>query len=92
MLPGAAGAPARSVGRAGLSGWLTLDTEPWASVYLDGRRLGVTPLARVPLPAGRHKLSIDAEDKGRRQPLIVRVAPQAETRLAVSLRRMELHP
>jgi hypothetical protein len=68
------------------TGWLTLDTRPWGTVYLDGRRLGVTPFARVQLPAGKHRLIIDLEDSGRRRPLPVQVAAHAETRLTLQLR------
>jgi serine/threonine-protein kinase len=67
-------------------GLLTLETQPWGTVYLDGRRLGTTPFARVSLPAGAHTLSIDVEDSGRRRPLRVQVAPRTETRLALQVR------
>lgn len=37
-------------------GYLTARTQPYSVVYLGGRRLGETPFAAVPLPAGRHVL------------------------------------
>ncbi|MCL4227870.1 MAG: protein kinase [Myxococcales bacterium] len=37
-------------------GFLTARTQPYSVVYLGGRRLGETPFAAVPLPAGRHVL------------------------------------
>jgi hypothetical protein len=67
-------------------GYLTLDTQPWGAVYLDGKRLGVTPFARVAVPAGRHRLSVDVEESGKRRALVVRVAPRAETQLVAPLR------
>lgn len=37
-------------------GYLTIDAVPYADIYVDGRKLGVTPLVRVELPAGEHKV------------------------------------
>jgi serine/threonine-protein kinase len=71
---------------SGPSGYLTLDTQPWGTVYLDGKRIGVTPFARAVVPAGRHKLAIDVEDSGRRKLLPVQVAADSETRLNLQLR------
>lgn len=39
-------------------GWLNLRTEPWCDVYLNGERLGTTPLNRLLFPAGRHTLKL----------------------------------
>lgn len=39
-------------------GWLNLRTEPWCDVYLNGERLGTTPLNRLLFPAGRHSLKL----------------------------------
>jgi serine/threonine protein kinase len=41
------------------SGFLSLDSVPWANVYVGGRMLGTTPLDRVPLPAGRQALRLE---------------------------------
>jgi serine/threonine-protein kinase len=41
------------------SGFLSLDSVPWANVYVGGRMLGTTPLDRVPLPAGRQVLRLE---------------------------------
>ncbi|AGC43211.1 serine/threonine protein kinase [Myxococcus stipitatus DSM 14675] len=35
-------------------GFLTVDARPWAVVSVNGREVDRTPLARYPLPAGRH--------------------------------------
>ncbi len=39
-------------------GMLTIASSPWSEVYLGRRHLGTTPLANVPLPAGRHVLTL----------------------------------
>jgi eukaryotic-like serine/threonine-protein kinase len=41
------------------SGFLSLDSVPWANVYVGNRMLGTTPLDRVPLPAGRQALRLE---------------------------------
>jgi hypothetical protein len=68
------------------AGWLTLDTQPWGTVYLGNRRLGVTPFVRIAVPAGRQRLTIDLEDSGRRRPVTVQVTSRVETRLTLQLR------
>jgi hypothetical protein len=37
-------------------GFLSIDATPYATIYVDGKKLGVTPLLNKPLPPGRHKL------------------------------------
>jgi eukaryotic-like serine/threonine-protein kinase len=55
------------------TGWLTLDTTPWATVSLDGRVLGHTPLMRVELPAGQHDLLLENPERGIRRVYVVSV-------------------
>jgi len=37
-------------------GLFSIDSEPYATIYVDGRRLGDTPLFKVELAAGRHQV------------------------------------
>jgi serine/threonine-protein kinase len=67
-------------------GYLTLDTEPWASVYLGSRRLGTTPFVRVALPAGRHRLTLDVQDRGQRVQRSVDIEAGEVKRVALRLR------
>ncbi len=39
-------------------GLLTLETDPWANVFLGKRMLGETPLVKVALPVGVHRLRL----------------------------------
>ncbi len=39
-------------------GTLKLDTVPWTTVFLGGKKLGDTPLLGISLPAGRHTLRL----------------------------------
>jgi hypothetical protein len=36
--------------------YLTVDSSPYATIYLDGKKLGVTPLFKFKLKPGTHKL------------------------------------
>ena len=38
----------------GKAGYLTIDSSPYAEIFVDGRKIGITPLVRIPLSAGRH--------------------------------------
>jgi hypothetical protein len=67
-------------------GYLTLDTEPWAVVYLGTRELGATPFLRVPVPAGRLNLTFDVQGSGRRLRRAVDVPAGASKRVALQLR------
>jgi eukaryotic-like serine/threonine-protein kinase len=40
------------------TGTLTIDTRPWTEVYLGGKKLGLTPMEGVKLPAGKHELEL----------------------------------
>ena len=42
-------------------GKLSLSTDPWTHVSLNGKLLGDTPLIELPLPAGRHVLKLNNE-------------------------------
>jgi serine/threonine-protein kinase len=41
-----------------LKGKLSLSTDPWTHVSLNGKLLGDTPLIELPLPIGRHRLQL----------------------------------
>jgi len=45
-------------------GLLSLDTVPWTAVYLNGRKIGETPLFKTPLPPGRQTLQLVNDDAG----------------------------
>jgi serine/threonine-protein kinase len=51
-------APARSQ-----HGYLKIFTVPWSKVYLDGRPIGITPLANVKVTTGRHQLRFVNPDR-----------------------------
>jgi serine/threonine-protein kinase len=54
-------------------GFLTVDATPWATIFVDGKSLGITPLISVQLPEGRHTLVARTQD-GREQRMTLRIA------------------
>ncbi|MBI2892996.1 MAG: serine/threonine protein kinase [Deltaproteobacteria bacterium] len=57
-------------------GTLTINTIPWSKVYLGGRLLGMTPLANVRVPAGRHVIRMVNPDRPERTTVVVIQADQ----------------
>jgi hypothetical protein len=45
-------------------GFLTVGADPYALVRLDGRQIGVTPILRMKLPTGTHKVELVQPDNG----------------------------
>jgi serine/threonine-protein kinase len=68
-----AAGPAASVGVASTDGYLSLDSAPWAEVYLGNQLLGNTPLLRVALPPGKHELTLKNPELQRSTTYVVEV-------------------
>jgi serine/threonine-protein kinase len=48
-------------------GFISIDSTPYATIYIDGRQAGVTPLIRYPVKAGRRRVrAVTAAGKSRR--------------------------
>ena len=43
-------------------GYVNVYADPWAYVYVDGRKRGLTPLMRLALPAGAHSVTLKHPD------------------------------
>ena len=65
-------------------GYLTLHTEPWATAYLAGKKIGTTPFAKVALPPGDHFVTLDLEDKGKKKRVRVHIDSGSITRKRLS--------
>jgi hypothetical protein len=53
--PASSGKPVRAAPRpSGPPGFITIDSQPWATIYIDGKDYGPTPVGNVALPPGRH--------------------------------------
>jgi serine/threonine-protein kinase len=66
-------------------GELSLDTDPWSYVRLGKRELGVTPLAHVRLPAGRHRLVLENKEKGITRTIILSIKADQQQAMRVRL-------
>ncbi len=47
-----------AVASKGGSGFLTLNAEPYATVYIDGKKRGFTPIVKLALPPGSHSIRL----------------------------------
>jgi serine/threonine-protein kinase len=66
-------------------GKLSLSTDPWTHVSLNGKALGDTPLIEVALPAGRHRLQLSNEQAKIDLAIEVEVKPGQTTKKVLRL-------
>ncbi len=66
-------------------GSLRLDTVPWSEVFYKKRKLGITPLLGVKLPAGTHKLRAVNSGRGLEKIIKVNIKAGQTTTMKVSL-------
>ena len=72
-------------------GTLSVNATPWADVWVDGSRVGETPLGEVSVPIGPHDIVLRHPDFAERHvQSIVRVGEV--TRVAIDLRRQATQP
>ena len=83
--PAPAPAPAK-VAEEPKYGFLRVDTVPWSEVYLGRRRLGITPINRRKLKAGKFRLTFINKDEGIRQTLMVKIRPGRTTKVVRNLK------
>jgi serine/threonine-protein kinase len=60
-------------------GRLRISTDPWSIVYLGKKKLGITPLHGVKLPAGTHKLTAVNKEQGLKKTFKVTIRPRKTT-------------
>jgi eukaryotic-like serine/threonine-protein kinase len=59
-------------------GWYAIDSNPYATIFIDGRKLGDTPLDRVPLSAGIHRVRAVLAD-GRERTFAIDITADRKT-------------
>jgi serine/threonine-protein kinase len=60
-------------------GKLYIDARPWATIYVDGKKIGVTPLTGVTVPSGDHSIKAVTED-GRTKTMRVTIPAGGDAR------------
>jgi hypothetical protein len=68
------------------NGTLSLNAQPWAEVWIDGERVGETPLGNLQRPIGRHEVVFRHPELGERRESVVITLLQP-VRLGVDLRK-----
>jgi hypothetical protein len=68
------------------NGTLHINAQPWAEVWLDGERVGETPIGNLQRPIGTHQVLFRHPELGERRETVVVTAAQP-VRLGVDLRK-----
>jgi serine/threonine-protein kinase len=55
-------------------GFYSVDSKPYATIYVDDKSYGATPLFKVPLPPGKHRVRAVRAD-GKSQRLSITIQP-----------------
>jgi hypothetical protein len=69
----------------GETGTLSVTATPWAVVYIDGKKVGNTPLIKHKLSPGKHKVKPVNEDLGVEKTWTVKILKGEETKLVKKL-------
>ena len=75
----------RQVNVAPPDGRVSLNAQPWAEAFVQGRRLGETPLGNVTLPVGLHEIVFRHPQLGERRETVV-VRANTPARVAVAFK------
>jgi len=68
------------------SGTIALNATPWADVYIDGERVGETPIGNLQVPIGTHEIVFKNPDLGE-QHQTATVTLTTPARLSVDMRK-----
>lgn len=64
-------APASNAATPSATGFATIDSYPWSRVTIDGAVVGVTPIVRTPLEAGRHVVVLENPEQGKHELAVI---------------------
>jgi hypothetical protein len=66
------------------TGTISLNATPWAEVFIDGRSVGVTPIANAQVSVGQHDLAWRHPQLGEKRSTVV-VGAQTPARATMDL-------
>ena len=69
----------------GAHGYLSVNTNPWTVVHVDGKSVGNTPVVRLRVAAGRHTVLMENRDLGHRRKKTVNVRRDEHVRIVERL-------
>jgi hypothetical protein len=75
-----------SIQLAAVNGVVSVNAQPWAEVFIDGQRVGETPIGNLSVPIGNHQLVLRHPQLGERRQTIA-VGLNAPLRVGVDLRK-----
>jgi serine/threonine-protein kinase len=78
-------APPRAERSATAMGTISVNASPWATVHVNGKLAGTTPILHFPVRAGRASVTIENPKLGRKH-IDVKIEPRKDTPLIVDLR------
>ncbi len=70
---------------------LTIQSDPWANVYIDGALIGPSPLIEHQLTAGRVRVRLSNPDLALERSMTIEVKPGKVTRMRFDLRKGTAH-
>ena len=68
------------------NGVLSINAQPWAEVWVDGQRIGETPIGKVSTPIGQHEVVLRHPEFGERRQTVT-VTLRQPSRLGVDMRK-----
>ena len=60
----------------------SINARPWAEVFIDGERVGETPIGNLSRPIGRHEIVLRHPELGERRQTVT-LTPRAPARVSV---------
>lgn len=75
-----------TVSLAGANGSLSVNAQPWGEVFVDGRRIGETPIGNLALPIGNHEVIVRHPQLGERRRTVA-VGVSTPARVGFDLRQ-----
>ena len=71
----------KSVVESGEPAFLTINSMPWANIYINGKLIGATPISKHKLPAGEYKIQFKNPKSGIDKTIPVELKPGETKRL-----------